>query len=330
MSDSGEDTHTFTFPEVVEADAALARAVGGGDLGSDQADEAESLVDRAARAGMVTWDAAERSELRRVISNWVSLLDRVGRDTEIPELLSFAGDLPSTDPMDPAEMLAHVREERPIIAARVEGADLRGLDGMSGLRIVDSIFVDCNFDGVESRQARILHSSLKDCSFRDAVLPNLVATSSVFSGGSMARAISPEATFSGTRFERVVMEGCDFTQTSFGASILFEISAPGATLHDCLFDLTNIRRCEFRGADLARAIFAGATVQENSFRAADLTLAIFSGSDVRGSSFAGATIDRTYFAKAIDIALAEFDPGAAEVAEFAETDSEQLRSTALG
>jgi uncharacterized protein YjbI with pentapeptide repeats len=283
------------------------------------------IVD-AAHAGATTWDLAERSELRRIILHWHSWLQAQGEDVELPDLERFSGELPPLDEVPLDEIVAAAHAGQPIVACRIEDADLHGLQGVPNLRIIDCALSGCDLSGLELPDARLLHTTFIDCDLTGIRLPRLVATSSLFADGSLEGARATGASFSGTRFDAISLRGAELVAASFASTRLREVRADGAELGDALFDLATLEEVRLDGAELQRTIFTGATVRSSSFAGANLERSIFSSSDVRGSSFLGAQLTGASFHKAVDVAFATFDADAAESAEFNPADVERLRA----
>lgn len=317
---------TLRPTEVLDASAELEQRLAGSDPPEEVLQAAASLIRSAVEAGARTWDPEERAALRRTIARWTAALHRSGSRVELPDLAPFSGHLPSLDTAEADAVIALARAGRPIVACRIESADLRALDAIPRVRIVDCVLVDCDLSGIVLPGARFLHTTFDGCDFAATELPGLVATSSIFSGGTLERVKASRGTFCGSRFDGVVMNEGDFTSASFAAAIFHEVKAVGSHFADALFDLATVESVQFDEAKISDVVFTGAVVQFSTFRGADLGLSIFSGADVRGSSFAGARIDGASFAKAVDASRAEFDADAAKHAAFSEADAAWLRS----
>lgn len=314
--------------EVLAASASLEQTLGAFADPEEIAGEARSLVSAAVAAGASTWDSEERNELRQTISRWVGVLHRTGERIELPDLAPFEGHLPSLERMDAKTVLAKAREGKPIIAARIEGCDLRELDAIPRVLIADCVLSGCDLGEIELPSARLLHTTFAGCNFTGAKVPNLVATSSIFNGGSLDGVKAAGGTLCGTRFDGVHMREGDFTEASFASTTFREVKAEGAGLAGAFFDLATLDSMRLEGAALAGAIFTGASVRKLSFRDADLTLSIFAGADVRGSTFVGAHLEGAFFRTAVDVALAEFDSDAPLHAEFSQADAADLQRRA--
>lgn len=292
--------------------------------GTAATERVRELVADLAASGADTWDAGQRAALRAAVTRWTSFLRRQGVPADVPDLAAFAGQLPSVDPIEQEELIERAKRDQPIVARRVDGAQLRELDGQPNVRIVDCVVSSSDFGGVHLPDARFLHTTFAGCDFDSARLPDLVATSSIFREGTLSAVDAPGATFCGSRLDSTSMRGADFAGASFAASTVRNVDAREAKLSDVLFDLATLEEVRLDGAELQRAIFTGAAVRGLSFARADLSQAIFSGADVHGSSFEGAVVDGASFTKAADVAFASFDPSSVDVAEFSDLDARRL------
>jgi len=309
---------------VLAENAELERAVTESELASEQRERVEQFVKQAAAAGAAAWNPPERAELRRAISHWVALLNRDGATGAKPQLARYSGRPPKLEDIDGADALERARAGEPIVACRIERQDLRELSGLDDVRIVDCVVIGCDLRGVELARARLLHTTFADCNLSHAALPTLVATSSIFKGGSLEGAQAPGATFCGTLFDGVALRGGGFDRASFASATLRNVDAWQARLSGTLFDLTTLESVGFEEAQLDHTIFTGATLRSLRFAGGDLADSIFSGADVRGSSFAGARLQRALFRTAIGVRFAIFDPGAAGQADFSADDAALL------
>ncbi len=289
-----------------------------------QREAAHHLIDAAVQAGAIAWAPDERRQLRRVISRWTLRLRHLGERLELPELMSFEGYLPSLLPLSGTELIETALRGEPIIAGGISDADLRALDGVPHLRIIDCVLTNCNLADIELPGARLLHTTFDACEFGATVLDGTVATSSIFKGGSLVDVQAPGATFCGSQFDQTSMSGASFERASFAASVLREVDAREASFAEALFDLATIEAGDFQGANLHDAVFTGATVRASKFADADLRLSLFSSADVRDSDFRAARLHDATFATAIDVPRALFDPGAVEAATFSEADEQAL------
>lgn len=291
----------------------------------DHAARAETLMLTAAQTGAVTWDSAQRGDLRRVILRWGTALKRGGHNVSIPDLAPFSDQLPGLDDASGEHAVELARNGEPIVGLKIKGADLRALSGIGSVKIFDCGLYGCNLMGVELDRSRLIHTIFADCNFDGARLSRAVATSCTFGGGSF-RVHAPNATFNGSRFDGVMLTGGGFQKCSFGAATLLRLDASDANFFDALFDFADVEEVTFDQAKLGRALFVGGTVRGCAFKGADLKEAIFSSTTVQGSDFCGAQLANTSFAKARDVTTATFDPDAATHARFSEHDAARLRA----
>jgi uncharacterized protein YjbI with pentapeptide repeats len=302
-----------------------------GDLDDSQTTErVQNLIREAVSAGATTWDPDERAQLRRVVARWTSALQRAGQRAALPDLLPFSGHLPSFTTLEAKDLVDRLHAGKPVVACRIEGADLRDLDGIKRVRIVDCVLIDANLSGITLPGARLLHTTFENCNLSGTRLPDVVVTSSIFARGNLVETQASRGTFCGSRFEGVDMSNGDFSSASFAASTLRKTEAREADFDDALFDLATIESANFERARASDGVFTGATIRSSTFHQTDLTRALFSSADLRGSEFEGAQLEEASFETAVEVSRATFSPAAIEEASFSAMDAAALRSSDPG
>ncbi|MFI6285363.1 pentapeptide repeat-containing protein [Streptomyces sp. NPDC051018] len=164
----------------------------------------------------------------------------------------------------------------PEIAGRtLEGLDFTGAD-LADAVFFDSVLADCVFDRARFSDPRVWSTEIRDCSFRDAPLADLVlaadhgvptvCTRVDFSGADLRRMVSRETTFTDVDFSGARMSDIDFHASAFIRCtfagplrrIIFWDRPPGAPgdsvnpMEDIDFTGAELRWVEFRGLRLDR------------------------------------------------------------------------------
>lgn len=147
---------------------------------------------------------------------------------------------------------------------RIAGADFTG-QRLEGLRLFDSVFTNCSFDGAVCRDLRMWGTTVRDCTFRRTDLRDSGL------GGVLEAKVN--------NFERVDFSGADLRRTAHGSSVFTE----------CVFDQTNLTKVDFQGSRFTRCRFRG-ELREVLFYDHGFDLETFEANRMEDVDFSGAQL----------------------------------------
>jgi uncharacterized protein YjbI with pentapeptide repeats len=191
----------------------------------------------------------------------------------------------------------------------MQGADLQGVSARYDKRLPGA-----NLSNAQLRGADLEGADLHDAHMLGAVLDNMRADGTIFSGADLRHAYAEMGSFAGAKLIGAKARGADFSNsvmTGVDASKLDAIGGDfqgidalgadfsGATLNSAHFWGANLKNAKFVGADLSGASFAGAALEKADFSGATLQNVHFLHASLVGAKFAGDDLGGAVFEGAV-------------------------------
>lgn len=122
----------------------------------------------------------------------------------------------------------------------------------------------CDFSGSDLRTSRIEGSHITNDHFNDCILKEATFSGSYISGCDFSNANLSGVTFKSGGFEKAILEGTLWNQTSFSNMYLADLVFTG-TVEDCIFENCAFKRVTFQDALLTNSFFKNKSLKQIKF-----------------------------------------------------------------